>query len=223
MVDPETTGGVGVPRVLARALALAVVGALMGFLVNAALGATGGAFTPLPLILAGAFLVGTFFHHLLVEGAGSAAQRMLAGAAVGGSPPDYSYADSLVARGHYDGAVAAYREAAERSGSPEPLLRAARVQRDHLRTYDQAVETLREVRAHPGTGPALEEVVTREIVEVFVARTGEPARALPELARLAERHPGTPGGKWARRRLSELKAELWQTVKDDTGVRPDAG
>lgn len=222
MTDPELAARPGIPRVLQRALALAGVGAFMGFLLNAALGASGGALAILPVAIAGAFFVGTLFHHFLIESAGSAASRMLAGASVGASPPDYSYADSLVARGLHDGAVAAYREAAEKAGSPDPLLRAARVLRDQLRQYDRAVETLREVRSHPDAGAGLQEVVTREIVEIFV-RTGEPARALPELARLAERHPDTPGGDWAKRRMTELRAELWQTVKDQTGVTPDSG
>ena len=223
MTDPGLAARPGIPRVLKRALALAGVGAFMGFLLNAALGATGGALAILPVALAGAFFLGTLLHHVLLESAGSAAQRMLGGPSIGASPPDYSYADSLVARGLYDGAVEAYREAAERSGSPEPLIRAARVLRDQLRQHDRAVETLREVRAHPAGGAALEELVTREIVEIFVARTGEPARALPELARLAERHPDTPGGAWAKRRMAELRAELWETVKDQTGVRPGGG
>ena len=205
------------PLPLLRALSLAAVGALMGFLLIAVLGATGGAMAALPVVLAAVFFAGTLFHHFLIESAGGAVNRMLAGPSLGTSPPDYSYADSLVARGHYDGAVVAYREAAEQAASPEPLLRAARVLRDRLGRYDEAVETLRAARSHPRADPGVEELVTREIVEILVTRAHEPARALPELARLADRHPDTQGGAWARRRMAELRQELWETVKDDTG------
>lgn len=201
-------------RGLPGALGLGVLGLVAGLLVNLLLAAFGhGHLSIIPIAGAAAF-AGRYVVMAIVELSGAAGGTIYGGSPATSSVPDYSYPDSLAARGLYDAAVAAYRNAAEEHpDSPEPLLRAARVLRDALHRYSEAVELFREVRAHPGADEGLEELVTREIAEVHIRRLGDPARALPELARLVDRHPGSPGAEWARRLMAELKAELWQTVK----------
>ena len=50
-----------------------------------------------------------------------------------------------------------------------------------------------------------EMVLVRELTELYRHRIGAPARAAPLLARIAERHEGSPDGEWAREELAEVK------------------
>jgi tetratricopeptide (TPR) repeat protein len=122
---------------------------------------------------------------------------------------DYSQATALVMQGDYRGAVALYREAiAERPLDPEPRIRMARVQRDHLGAYEEASRAFREARASARQGSRLELQVTRELVELVLDKMDDPPRAASELARLIERFPNTPEAGWARNELADIKRHI---------------
>jgi hypothetical protein len=121
---------------------------------------------------------------------------------------EYSYADSLVARGQHEQAVVAYEELArQHPADPEPRLREARVLRDHLREYERAVIVFRQL-LNPHTKPEVELVVLREIVEIHLHKLRQPERALPYLARLGEKFHGTSTAEWARGEARAIKAEM---------------
>lgn len=202
-------------RALPIALGVGALGLVMGLIVNLVLSVNGHDDVSVIPIFGVAACAGAYFVMAILEFTGAAAGRLYGGSPFSVAPPDYSYADSLSARGLYESAVAAYRNAAEEHPeSPEPLLRAARVLRDGLRKHVEAIELFREIRATFPGDEGLEEVVTREIAEIHMNRLQQPQRALPELARLLERHPASPSAEWARRRMAELKSEMWATVKD---------
>jgi len=153
------------------------------------------------------------YGALIIEGAGDLVARLFIGRLVE-TRTDYSYPESLVARGRYEDAVTAYEEAAaENPDDPEPLMRMARVLRDRLRRPEDAVAAFKRARMVEGAKPGQVQLATREIVETMEA-TDEPLRAIPELARLAEQAAGTKTGEWAARRLKALKQELSWTIKD---------
>ena len=202
-------------RALPIALGVGALGLLMGLVLNLVLSVNGHDDVSVIPIFGAAAFAGAYFVLGILELTGGAAGRLYGGSPFSVAPPDHSYADSLAARGLYEPAVAAYRNAAEEHPeSPEPLLRAARVLRDGLRRYVEAIELFREIRASFPGDEGLEEVVTREIAEIHMNRLQQPQRALPELARLLERHPDSQSAEWARRRMAELKREMWETVKD---------
>ncbi len=147
------------------------------------------------------------YGGLVIEGAGGLVERLYIGRETE-TAPQYSYADSLVARGMYERAVDAYEAAAaENPRNPEPLMRMARVYRDELRRPDEAIATFKRARQVEGAPPGQANLATREIVEILLG-SEDRRRAIPELARLAEQAAGTKTGDWAGRRLSELKQEL---------------
>src|SRR5690606_9395533 len=127
--------------------------------------------------------------------------------------------EALAVRGLYTEAIALYeRYAAEEGAGAEPRLRIARLYRDRLDRPEDAVAWYR--RARDAAADAGEEyVATLELVETLVKRLGAPRRALPELARLAERQAGTPGGEWAQRELKALRTSVWQETGE--GPPPD--
>jgi hypothetical protein len=147
---------------------------------------------------------------LLSEGSGAAAGALHAPS--GKSTPakrEYSQAEALTARGEYDRAVALLETSvADYPSDPEPYLKLARLHRDQLGDYEQAVQWFRRARAEADIGSRRELLATQEIIEVYTHKLREPRRALPELARLADRFPDSPAAAAARRELHVLRQEM---------------
>lgn len=131
---------------------------------------------------------------------------------------EYSQAESLVARGMYREAVAAFESAAlENPSDPTPYLRVARVYRDQLQEYEHAGRWFRRARREASMADGQAGLVTRELVELYTHHMGEPRKALPELARLAEEKAGTDEGEWAARELQAIKADMVRERNADGG------
>lgn len=145
--------------------------------------------------------------QLLMEGSASVAGSLIF---PGGSAPPvktFSRAESLVIRGRLQEAAAAYEAAAlEDPADPESRVRLARLLRDELGRPEDALPWFRHARDIAAQDRARDLSVTREIIEVYTHRLRAPARALPELARAAERWRGSEAGEWARRELARWKA-----------------
>jgi len=172
----------------------------------------------LPYLMAFLFGGGAFVVLAISISAGEFMRRITTGGPMRPSP-QYSYPDSLVARGMYEGAVTAYREAIEeeqREGEvdAEPYLRVARLYRDHLKAPDKALEWFEQARRARAATRDQVNMATRVIVDIHLHGTGDPSRAIPELARLAEQAAGSKIGDLAARRLADLKQELAWTIKD---------
>ncbi|HEX6589380.1 MAG TPA: hypothetical protein VF039_10175 [Longimicrobiales bacterium] len=127
----------------------------------------------------------------------------------------YSAAESLAVRGLFEDAINAYElAAADEPADPEPLLRIARIERSDLKRPQRAIEALRAARARVAPDSQTALMIAREIADTFHRDLNEPARAMPELARLAADFADTPTGAWAKRELAELKARLEQERTD---------
>lgn len=193
-------------RAFLGAIPGALIGFLAGFYVAVQYGGPGAIFYPFVAALAGGAFVylGVIY---LSDAAGSAAGIIYNPS--GSSVPyrrQHSYAASLAARGEYEDAVLAYELlVAEHPDDPEPYLRLARLLRDEMGRYEDAARWFRRVRTETALPPAREILVSRELIELYRSRLDAPLKAAPELARLAERHGGTPEGEWAVRELREVK------------------
>ena len=128
------------------------------------------------------------------------------------SRPEYSYVQSLIAHGRFEAAVAGFRRIPDESpADPEPHLRLARLLRDELVRHEEAIAAFRKARESTTDANAAM-MATREIMETAATKLEEPRRTMPELARLAHDHAGTPAAEWARERLRELKREMRQST-----------
>jgi len=122
---------------------------------------------------------------------------------------EYSYAQSLLVRGRYEEALAAYElHAIESSGDPEPYFQAARICRDHLERYEDAVSWFRRARADAVMTRGQEVLAIHEIIELYMRKLKTPRRAIPELAMMVDRFPDTEHAEAARRELGELREML---------------
>ena len=118
---------------------------------------------------------------------------------------EHSQAQSLAVRGAYSEAADAYElSILEHPKDSEPYIQLARLHRDHLDDMERAVRWFRKALRDADISSGKEIMISREIVEIYTHRLGEPAMAGPYLARIAEKYPKTPDGQWAERELDEL-------------------
>lgn len=121
----------------------------------------------------------------------------------------YSYAQSLAARGLHRESIAAFEAAiAESPGDATPYVRIARIHRDGLGEPEDAAHWLKRAIREADLSEASGTLVRRELVELYVSRMKEPARAAPILARMAEELRGKPAGAWAADELARVRAMI---------------
>ena len=122
---------------------------------------------------------------------------------------EYSAPQALVAQGRYEEAAAAWEiAAAESDGDPEPYLVLARLFRDHLGRPEEAAAWFRRARRDATLPAGYDLLVSQELIELYRGKLGQPQRAIPELARICERFPGTPNAAAAERELADLRAQI---------------
>ena len=122
---------------------------------------------------------------------------------------DYSLPKSLTVRGRYEEAAVAYEaETAEHPEDPEPYMELARLHRDRLSDFEEAATWFKRARQAEEMDKGRDLVVTQELIELYSRKLHMPRRAMPELARLIERHPNSPPAAAARRELEDLRDQL---------------
>lgn len=127
---------------------------------------------------------------------------------------EYSRADSLVARGQYEDATAAYEAAClEHPEDPEPYLRLARLLRDQLARYEEAASWFERARAQSRLQGLQGLVIAQELIELYVHKLRTPRKAIPELTLLCQRYPGTPAAEAAATELQAMR-ELMARERD---------
>ncbi len=150
--------------------------------------------------------------RVLMRAAGSAMQTVYAPS--GASTPikrDYSLAQSLVARGRYGAAVAAYQShAVEFPDDPVPPLQLARLLGGRLQRHEEAAGWLRHARTHCTLTAGQELMVAQELVRIYVDELQAPRRAMPELSRIVAGFPDLPAAETARRELEAMRELLVQ-------------
>ncbi|MFQ5702962.1 MAG: hypothetical protein ACE5HT_02975 [Gemmatimonadales bacterium] len=189
-------------------LAGGVVGALAGL----GIGYKGGFNLAIAVVLG--FVLGFLFTfltaHLLTEGAGSVAGTIYHPSGKSAPPKrEYSYPESLAARGHYEDAVTAYQLCcADYPDDPEPYVRIGRIYRDELENYQEALFWFKRARSEATVGKGRELLITQEIIEIYTRKLDTPRKAIPELARLVDRFPDDPAAARAKEEIRRLRETM---------------
>ena len=119
----------------------------------------------------------------------------------------YSAIETLVARGEIAAAAEAYRERAQLSADRvEATVRRAALLGGPIGHPETALVELEALR-RSGLSAAEDLRVGVALVDLYDRRLDDPGRAMAELRRLIDRHPGSRSVRWLRRSLAELKAE----------------
>lgn len=129
--------------------------------------------------------------------------------AAGNIPPAPSYpvADTMIVRGKFREAAEFFRnEIRAHPEDYEARLRLADLAVSHLAAYDEAEGLYKEVR-DAREDPRRELAAFNGLIDLHT-RTGRRDRLKVELARFADRYPGSQHALEARRRLDELKSDV---------------
>jgi tetratricopeptide (TPR) repeat protein len=194
-----------------RLLAWSLVGAFLGLLLGTFVSANGqGGPGVIAACIAGGWAATYFGPLWIMSLAGRAGSGLYAPS--GSTTPrkrEYSLAESYAARGDYERAVTAFEEAiAEDPTDPQPYVRVARLQRDRMNEPEAAASWFRRALRDAALSPSLHLLTLRELVELYDGRLGQPERAAPLLARLADEQAGTPDGAWAVEELARIKRRM---------------
>ena len=189
-----------------HALGYAAIGGviffLLGFLLWGAVGGILGYITGTALIY--------YITNFVAGTMGSAASTLYMSS--GSSTPrvrEYSLGDALAMKGQFADAADEYERCATvYPEDPDPRLRLARLQRDRVLDYESAAGWFKQILAMKDLGAGLEIQVSRELAELYSHKLKQPERALPVLARLADKHAHSPAAAWARAEISEIKQQM---------------
>ncbi len=184
-----------------------IAGALAAF--GGALYASGRGWNPLAGILVGG-LAGGGVSWLAIIGV----SRLAGGSFSAFIQPQgtyeetFSYEESLLARGHYPEAIAAFeRHAAAATGGVTVLIRAADLHAKHG-DPKRAAELFREAQKRPGLPAESHMYVTNRLIDLYTGPLSNPDAAVSELRRLIASHPSSDAAKHARTALVNLKRRL---------------
>jgi len=145
---------------------------------------------------------GAGFHHVMMSGASTPYEEQ------------FSYQESLVMRGLVDDALASYEAIiAERPTMIQARLRAAALYASRGGNPRRAAELLRAVMSAQDISARDDIAASNRLIELLMGPLGEPGRAMVELRRLMDRHPGTDAAARAKLTLAELKEQVAARVE----------
>lgn len=145
----------------------------------------------------------------LSAGAGAGWHRVMTSGASTPYEEQFSYQESLVMRGLVEDALASYEAIiAERGTMVSARLRAAALYASRGNNPQRAAELLREARLIPGISARDDIAAANRLTELLMGPLGDHGRAMVELRRLMDRHPGTDAATRAKLTLAELKEQM---------------
>ena len=120
----------------------------------------------------------------------------------------FSYEDSLLARGNYAEAIAAFeRHVAEGTGGAPVVLRTADLHVKHG-DVNRAAELYRIAQQTPNVAAESHMYATNRLIDLYTGALSNPDAAMSELRRLIAAHPSSDAAKHARTALVSLKRQL---------------
>jgi hypothetical protein len=194
---------------VAGAAALFVPFAVIGFLLCWLLEIKGWIRVPIVIVFGSA--AATAIIRFAIGFANTAGDIVARFVAPSGSTTPYektfSYQQSLAVRGDIAGALASYE--AELRQCPHDI--EAYVQAAELYASSgnaaRAIDLFRALREVPGVSRARDVYASNRLVDLYLGAGSDDGRALVELRRLIECHPGTDTAARAREALGSLKAQ----------------
>ena len=161
----------------------------------------------IPVAMVIGYLVGKSAGALILGASGTAASQVYAPGAAGSYTQTFSHIDTLEAKGDYRGAVSAWEAVAvSQPRNPWPLIRAGELYLRTLRDPAMALERFRLARDAPDISAEHHRYVSQKIIDLLLGPLRDEGRALVELRRLIDQHPGTREADGAREALATLKA-----------------
>ncbi|HLA89377.1 MAG TPA: hypothetical protein VJL28_02965 [Gemmatimonadaceae bacterium] len=154
------------------------------------------------------FAIGKVIGMTLLGGAGRVAQTIYAPAAAGSYAPTHSHIDAMEAKGDFKGAAAAWEAVAVSTPSDAwPLIRAGELYLRELGDTGMALDRFRHARDLPGIKPEQHRYISQKLIDLYLGPLADEGRALVELRRLIDAHPGTREAEGARAAIARIKQQ----------------
>lgn len=146
--------------------------------------------------------------RLILDGSGAAAEQFYMPKAMGTYVPQHSAIDALEARGDYRGAADGWDALA--IAEPQNAWALIRAGELYMRQLDDPAMALARFRAAREIATVSTEhhiYASQKMIDLYLGPLNDRGRALVELRRFSEAHPGTREAAHALVALSRLKAE----------------
>jgi hypothetical protein len=184
--------------------------ALWGTVVTQKLGIGGVAGVVLTLVGGIVTTLVAFRAGLATANAGGAIARAYTMPSGSSTPYEeqFSYQESLAARGDVAGALESYEAViAERPAEAAPRLKAAELYARRAGNPGRAAVLFREVRNLATVSPRDALYASSRLIDLYDGPLNDPGRALVELRRLVELHPNTDAAAGARKAIARIKEQ----------------
>lgn len=141
-------------------------------------------------------LAGGTWQHVMLSGASTPYEEQ------------FSHQQALVMQRRIPEAIAAYEAViAARPDNVEARMRAAELCAEHGQP-ERAAALFREVQRLPHVAAGSDIHASNRLVDLLLGPLGDPGRALVELRRIVDRHPGTRAAAHAREGIARIKADM---------------
>src|ERR1017187_759664 len=117
---------------------------------------------------------------------------------------DWQHAGS--GHGLYGAAAAWEAVAVSQPANPWPLMRAGDLYLRVLGEPEMALDRFRLARDAPGITPEQQRYATQKVIDLYLGPLADEGRAIVELRRLIDKHPGTPEAEGARTAIQGIKS-----------------
>jgi hypothetical protein len=209
MLDRFGPDGALVFRAMGRGAPAGVIGGILFALVGSRLRLEGLALIAFTLVGALTLVaVAAAFALKLGQAAGHVAHYVLAGGQATAHEDQFSHEQALVMRREYDAALALYEQRiAAHANDPRCRIAAADLYATHGQNPRRAAELYREVQRMSAVQSGQDVYVSNRLADLYLGPLNTPRRALVELRRIIERHPGSAAANHARSAIANLKRE----------------
>jgi hypothetical protein len=188
-----------------------VWGALMmvvfaGFAVSSGLPGVPRTFWTFPVAALIGFATGKVVGLIVLGSSGRVAQSVYMPGAAGSYTRTHSNIDAMEAKGDYRGAVTAWEAVSvSEPGNPWPLIRAGELYLRELGEPGMALDRFRLASDVPGITPEQHRYASQKVIDLYLGPLENEGRAMAEMRRLIDTHPGTREAEGARAALQRLK------------------
>lgn len=153
------------------------------------------------------FATGKIVGLAVLGASGRAARSVYMPHSPGTYAQTHSQIDTMEARGDYRGAAAAWEAVAvSQPMNPWPLIRAGELYMRSLGEPEMSLDRFRHARKIHGVAPEQARYAAQKIIDLYLGPLADEGKAMVEMRKLIERHPGTPEAEGARSALARRKA-----------------
>lgn len=153
--------------------------------------------------------------YLISRAAGDTYKHLMVNGSTTPYREQYSYQQALVMQGRVDDAIASFEAViSENPAAVDAHIKAAELYAREKGDAVRAAALFRDAQRIPAIGIGEDVYVANRLIDLYNGPLAEPGRALVELRRLIDKHPGSAAAEFARDALASLKPIHVKSAED---------